>query len=201
MAILIKSQTAKEDKNFWGTTVDCFLDAQFLNGRKFAVDVAAEPSTAKVDRFYVSTDYFDLTVGSNDSRGSGSTLLNSSQRIVGIDALNLSWENDYWCNPPFDLKLKFIKHAVKQLKSGIGGMMLLPYEPITAWWLENVEPFATAIYEPDGRYNFVQCDGVTKKTGVNFGSAFVLFTPHMTPLSPPRIRFKRGISKIKESTK
>ncbi|HAT8515216.1 TPA: hypothetical protein I7181_16095 [Vibrio vulnificus] len=66
-------------------------------------------------------------------------------------------------------------------------------EPATGWWRELVDGKATAIYEPDGRYNFYDIDGVTKKTGVNFPSAFVLWTPHFTHYTP-KIPFSRGVA-------
>ena len=186
MAILINSSTAASDKNRWGTMWECFWDAQALYGREFNCDAAAEPQTTKCPEFFVSPDWFER------QREQGCFVLNPQARIIGFDSLQCDWPDHWWCNPPFDLKAEFIAHAVKQAKAGRSGMMLLPYEPLTGWWQERVEGNASVIYEPDGRYNFVEIDGITKKTGVNFGSVFVLFTPGYFP-QPQRIRFKRGV--------
>ncbi|GAL07884.1 hypothetical protein JCM19237_264 [Photobacterium aphoticum] len=112
------------------------------------------------------------------------------KKIVGFDALQLDWPNDWWCNPPFDRKQEFITHAHKQAKAGRSGMMLLPYEAITGWWRRLVEGKANAVYIPDGRYHFYEIDGETERGGVNFGSVFVLFTPHFIKVTQ-RIDFER----------
>lgn len=200
MPILIHSTTPKNDKNRWATTWQCFEDAQSLYGREFLLDVCAEPATTKVNRFYTSIEWLELRAGNEQQRGIGFCKedFNPSAKIVGFDALALPWENDFWCNPPFDQKQQFIKKAFLEAKSGKSGMMLLPYEPATGWWHELINGKATAIYEPDGRYNFYDIDGVTKKTGVNFPCAFVLFTPHFTNHTP-KIPFKRGLANGRSS--
>ena len=167
MAHLISSGTAEDAKNRWATSPECFLDAIILYGKTFKIDVATEPQTAKCDRFIVAPEWF---AGRAD-RG-------SIPGLAGFDALNCVWENDWWCNPPFDLKIEFIKRAREMATNGMTGMMLLPYEPSSAWFRRHVVPNATLIYEPDGRYQFCEIDGKTKKTGVNFASCLVLFTPH-----------------------
>lgn len=107
------------------------------------------------------------------------------------DALSRSWPTDWWLNPPFDRKVEFIQHARKQQAAGRPGMMLLPYEPVSNWWRENLQN-DVIVYEPDGRYNFMERDGQTMKTGVNFGTALVLFTTATIGLSL-RIPYTRGI--------
>ncbi|WP_249371367.1 phage N-6-adenine-methyltransferase [Vibrio sp. 2-2(8)] len=196
MAILVHSTSPAEDKNRWGTTWECFGDGQALFGRKFKLDVCAEPATAKVDRFITSLVWLEQRAGNYFQRGIGFTAndFNPNAKIVGFDALELRWENDFWCNPPFDLKQLFIKKAYQEARAGLSGMMLLPYEPATTWWRELVDGKATAIYEPDGRYNFFDIDGKTKKRGVNFPSAFVLWTPHHMHYTP-KIPFTRGVAK------
>lgn len=193
MAILIQSSTDSSEKDRWATQHGCFNDGQHLYGRPFKIDVAAEPETAKCDRFMVSPDWFEwsrLDILSPYAQSGFN--LRPEQRIVGFDSLYCDWENDWWCNPPFTLKKEFLAKAAQQVKKGFSGMMLLPYEPLSGWWLELVKPFASVIYEPDGRYNFYKADGVTKKYGVNFGSALVLFTPH-TVVEPARVGFVRGV--------
>ncbi len=163
MAILVKSKTSSDNKNLWGTTWECFADAEHLFGRKFIIDVAAEPLTAKCKLFFTRDD----------------------------DSLSLDWPDSWFLNPPFDLKAQFIHHAKQQRAKGRAGMMLLPYERQTDWWRRGVSK-GCIIYEPDGRYNFLERDGVTKKSGVNFGSALVCF-PAMHIGDSITVPFNRGI--------
>ena len=163
MAHLVKSKTAAEDKNFWGTTWECLADAEHLFGKTFLIDVAAEPLTAKCKNFFTKED----------------------------NALLLDWPDRFWCNPPFDLKGKFITKAKEMQAKGRSGMMLLPYERQTEWWRRGVSK-GCIIYEPCGRYNFLERDGVTKKSGVNFGSALVCF-PSFHLNESITVPFTRGI--------
>ena len=180
MANLVKSKTPESDKNLWATTWECFADSKALYWREFKCDVAALPATAKCTNIIVPPDYTFMD---------GDDLL--ERNIVGVDALGTDWPDDWWCNPPFDDKASFIRHARKQQSAGRQGMMLLPYEPITGWWRDLLSD-DVIIYEPNGRYNFYEADGATKKSGVNFGSAFVLFPA--CKIGPSiRVPFKRGI--------
>ena len=197
MAILVKSKTSSDNKNLWGTTWECFEDATELYGRKFECDVAAEPLTAKCRKYFTSPDILDSLIF---DRWNTAVLLNHAESVlgnvcVGLDALNLSWPDHWFCNPPFDLKGPFIRHAKWQLVNGRSGMMLLPYERQTDWWRRGVGK-GCIIYEPDGRYNFLERDGVTKKSGVNFGSALVCF-PAMHIGDSITIPFTRGIGSKK----
>lgn len=162
-----KSTTPVKDSNFWATSWRQFYDAQHLYGRPFLFDVAAEKATSKCGLL----GYFGLDRGD--------------------DSLQLDWPTDWWCNPPFDRKVEFIQHAREQQAAGRPGMMLLPYEPVSNWWRENLQN-DVIVYEPDGRYNFMERDGQTMKTGVNFGTALVLFTTATIGLSI-RIPYTRGI--------
>lgn len=161
-----KSSTALSDKNFWATSRECFQDATALYGRKFELDICAEPKTAKCSLYYSIQD--------------------------GNDALALPWADHWWCNPPFDNKFSFIKKAFIEAQKGFEGMMLLPYEPATQWWHQMLGK-GVIVYEPDGRYNFLERDGVTKKKGVNFPSAFVLFPAFFIPHTI-KIPFKKGVA-------
>ncbi len=165
MPILINSSTKKAEKNYWATTPECFADAQALYGRKFKIDVAATQLTKKCSVFFSEHE----------------------------NALITPWLDDWWCNPPFDSKLAFLTWAyVQKSFFKTSGMMLIPFEPCTGWWEQYVEGKASVVYEPDGRYPFLESDGKTKKSGVNFASCFVLFTPTYTN-ETLRVRFKRGI--------
>jgi len=139
------------------------------------------PKTAKCTNIIVPPDY---------SFTDGDDLLGCN--IIGVDAISTLWPDDWWCNPPFDDKFRFIKFA-RDVQSVLGnqGMMLLPYEPLTGWWRDLLSD-DVIIYEPDGRYNFYEADGITKKSGVNFGCTFVLFPA--CKIGPSiRVPFKRGI--------
>lgn len=166
MTILVNSKTPSGDKNFWATSWPCFADATALYGRQFQLDVAAEVTTRKCRKFFT---------------------------LPETDALSVNWERDWFCNPPFDEKPAFIEYAHLQSRAGCGGMMLLPYEPATGWWRKHLSR-GVIVYEPDGRYPFLERDGVTKKDGVNFASAFVLF-PSFYVGESLRIPFMRGIGK------
>ena len=195
MAILIESGTAAADKNFWSTTWECFADAQALYGREFEIDVCAEPLTAKCYQYFARAEMLDHLLDQR-TRDAIRSQMHEAEHLnntfcVGLDALNLDWPEHWWANIPFDMKPQFIAHARKQQAAGRPGMMLLPYEPLTIWWQDMLSE-GCVIYEPDGRYNFYERDGETKKSGVNFGCAFVLFPTH-TIYESPRIRFKRGI--------
>lgn len=194
MAILIDSGTPESQKNFWATTHGAFLDAQKLYGRPFQTDVAAEPLTAKCKRFFIGVEWLDALLSGKGVEQKKRELAISVERgfrLIGFDAMICDWGNDFYCNPPFDLKVDFIKRARQMQAIGNGGMMLLPYEPLTDWWQENLSE-GCVIYEPDGRYQFYDRDGETKKTGANFGSAFVAF-PSIKIGESPRIRFERGV--------
>ena len=193
MAILVKSKTSSDNKNLWGTTWECFEDATELYGRKFECDVAAEPLTAKCRKYFTSPDILDSLIF---DRWNTAVLLNHAESVlgnvcVGLDALNLNWPEHWFCNPPFDLKAQFLHHAKQMQAKGRSGMMLLPYERQTEWWRKGVGK-GCIIYEPCGRYNFLERDGVTKKSGVNFGSAMVCFpTFHLN--ESITVPFTRGI--------
>lgn len=162
-----KSKTADGDKNFWATSWQQYYDGVALYGRPFQWDVAAEAKTTKTGL----SSYFGLDLGD--------------------DSLQLDWPADWWCNPPFDRKIEFIQHARQQQSNGLPGMMLLPYEPVSNWWRDNLKD-GVIVYEPDGRYNFLERDGLTMKSGVNFGTALVLFTTATIGLSL-RIPYTRGV--------
>ncbi|MBG6243569.1 MAG: hypothetical protein EKE20_18045 [Candidatus Symbiopectobacterium sp. Dall1.0] len=161
-----QSGTADKDKNCWATSWTCYQDAATLYGRPFNVDVCAEVLTAKCATYYSLAD--------------------------GNDALILSWPPHWWCNPPFEQKIAFIRKAFTESRRGSPGMMLLPYEPATHWWHRELGT-GVIVYEPAGRYNFLERDGVTKKTGANFPSALVLF-PHHFIAHSIKIPFQKGIA-------
>lgn len=152
------SETDPADKNFWATQWHCFHDAEMLYGRRLEFDVAAMAHTSKVPGKYYGPDH-------------------KSELYRDSLAADLPWPEHWWCNPPFDRKQDFIVKAIEQQGNGRPGMMLLPYEPASVWWQELLAT-GVIVYEPAGRYNFYEADGVTPKTGVNFPSALVCFPTH-----------------------
>lgn len=190
MAILVKSKTPEADRNFWGTQWECFADAQELHGRKLVLDVCADPLTAKCERYLARAELVDELLHYRTRDRVREEMAASASLCVGLDALNSSWDADWWCNPPFDLKQEFIAQAKHYQATGRPGMMLLPYEPLTNWWRDNLAE-GVIIYEPDGRYNFMERDGKTKKSGANFGSVLVSF-PSQHIGQSIRIPFTRG---------
>lgn len=190
MAILVKSKTPEADRNFWGTQWGCFFDALLLHGRSFRIDVAAEPLTAKCNRYYARPEMYDELLDYRTSAETKRQMRESGAVCVGLDSLSLSWEDGWWCNPPFDLKEQFIKKAKQEQAKGHAGMMLMPYEPLTSWWRRNLSE-GVIVYEPDGRYNFLERDGNTKKSGSNFGSVLVGFPSQFIGQSI-RVPYTRG---------
>lgn len=196
MAILIDSGTHAADKNFWATTWECFADAQALYGRRFECDVAAEPLTSKCQHYFARPEMLDQLLDYR-TRADIKLQMSLAERqgviCIGLDSLNIAWPAHWWCNLPFDLKPEFIGQARKQQAAGRSGMMLLPYEPLTQWW-RTLLAEDVIVYEPDGRYQFYERDGATKKSGANFGCALVAF-PTMKIGPSLRVPFDRGVGK------
>ena len=191
MPILVSSQTPDDSKNFWATSWAAFCDAETLYGREFAVDVCAEPATTKCHTFIGHPMLYEQTL---DYRtGPEIRRLLRGLNCLALDTLmpSIQWPADWWCNPPFDLKLEYVAAARKAQRSGLNGMMLLPYEPLTIWWRDILE-HDCIVYEPDGRYQFYERDGVTQKNGSNFGSVLVGF-PSYHLRDSIRIPYRRGI--------
>ena len=190
MAILVKSKTPEADRNFWGTQWECLADAERLHGRRFRLDVAAEPLTAKCASYYASPELYDRLLDYRTSKETKAQMIHSLAVCVGLDSLSLPWITDWFCNPPFDWKEQFIKKAKQEQAKGHAGVMLLPYEPLTSWWRRNLSE-GVIVYEPDGRYNFLERDGNTKKSGSNFGSVLVGFPSQFIGQSI-RVPYTRG---------
>lgn len=163
----IQTNTPLNIKDYWRTSDRAYRDACYLCGvDNFNVDVAADDGNKKCYA-YISEQADSLC----------------------IDWFLGDFENA-WCNPPFSRKVEFLQKAYEQR---IGGLicMILPYEPCTKWWRENIDGKATVVYVPDGRYNY--CHPETGKTvqGVNFASAFVVFTALTMPTQ--YVQFVRGV--------
>lgn len=164
MKNLVKSTTALSMRDYWRSSDMAYSDACALCGvESFALDVAASRENSKCEIFICESQ----------------------------DALSMSWRNlTIWCNPPFTLKVDFLSKAHEQRRGKVICMML-PYEPCTAWWRNNVDGKATAVYVPDGRYNYCHPETGKEVKGVNFASAFVVFTG--LQMNTQYINFQRGI--------
>lgn len=170
MAILVSSKTPKSDKNRLSTTWECFNDAKAVTGLTFVLDAAAEPETSKCAH-YITPEEDALSISW------GERLSNIKKSLSHVAVTREPIANQaIWCNPPFDSKLDFIQKAYDESKlHRVSICLLIPYEPQTIWWRCMVDGIARTVYEPRGRYNFYEPDGVTPKTGSNFGTCFVLF--------------------------
>lgn len=163
----IQTNTPENKKDYWRTSDQAYQDACYLCGLDdFYIDVAASEENRKCGA------YIDEP----------------------LDALNIEWfargSRTAWCNPPFSRKVEFLQKAHKQRHEGMTCMML-PYEPCTKWWRENVDGKATVVYVPDGRYNYCHPETGKPVQGVNFASAFVVFTSLTMPTQ--YVPFLRGI--------
>lgn len=197
MTNLVNSRTTKATKNRWATTHYCFNDAKALTNFSFMLDAAAEEKTTKCSN-YLSPHGFEyssfknaLTVDWVDELYRIEAKFRNNVKAVKPSLKQVA----IWCNPPFDSKIKFIDICAEVGKK-VPVVMLIPYERNTAWWRNNVHNKASTVYLPDGRYNFYETDGKTKKTGVNFASCFVVFEPRFN-CGTQYIDFTRGIGNKK----
>lgn len=163
-----KSKTDDAKKDLWNTDWRAVRDAEALIGQPFVIDVCAtDAATAKARTFITPQE----------------------------DALKTEWlagNGAVWCNPPFTMKPQFLIRAWQQAKAWQRNVMvMIPYEPCTQWWREHVSGSATAVFMPDGRYNYLDPDTKKPIPGVNFVSCFVLFTPLSIPTQ--YLEFSRGV--------
>jgi len=171
MAILVKSTTKSSEKNRWGTTWRCNNHAAKLTGYAFILDACAEKQTAKCANF-ISPEENAFNVDWVQR------LSSIESKISKIKATRSPFKpSAVWVNPPFDSKIEFIDECYRYSKLGITTVMLLPYERTTGWWRDKIKNKANRIFVPDGRYPFLEIDGKTQKTGVNFSSCFIEFSP------------------------
>jgi phage N-6-adenine-methyltransferase len=171
MAILVKSTSKTNEKNRWGTTWRCNNHAAKLTGYAFLLDVCAEKETAKCANF-ISPEENSFNVNWVQR------LSNIEKSISNIETTCHPFKpTAAWCNPPFDNKFAFIDECYKYSKQGVTSVMLLPWERTTGWWRDLINNKAARVFVPDGRYPFLDIDGKTQKSGVNFSSCFVEFSP------------------------
>lgn len=189
-----KSKTDESVKDLWGTGVDLVNDARKIYGRDFKTDVATLPHNAKANNYILPPDFLDifLSVKGWQAKERFKEAQLIGKTCIGFDALlpAMDWGNDWFCNPPFSDRLRkaFITKAKEQQQEGNSGVMILPYVPATGWFDEYLST-GVIVYEPNGRYNYVDQNGVEQK-GCNFDSCVVVF-PSFFVKDSIRIRYQR----------
>ena len=183
MAIINKSQTDKQSKDYWRTPQELIDDALKLIGAKgFDVDVCCSNEDTKIPKSY--------------------WCLLENQDALGDD---MDWFSDNYpecsgpifatsfCNPPFSKKWEFFKKAVKQVeKWGKSILMVFPYTPVTTAWVKNVHRQDCIIYVPDGRYQYLLPDGNKPVNSCNFETCLILIVPFKC--GNVIVNYKRGVN-------
>lgn len=177
----VQTKTPPVHKDYWRTSDLAYADACLLCGVKsFDIDIAASYENKRCAYY-----------------------LDESQNALSFP----SWFTDgcidkqtAWCNPPFSNKFAFLDKAYQQIKKHQNKLicMMIPYEPCTDWWRKYVHNKASIVYVPSGRYNFVHPETGEEIKGVNFASAFVVFTGlHIGTMYH---HFQRGVSQQETKT-
>jgi len=68
---------------------------------------------------------------------------------VGHDALNMTWEKPWYCNPPFHMNTRFVRKAISEGS----GYLVGPIPVAIAELLRSRAQFVEA-----GRYRWLECD-------------------------------------------
>ena len=177
MAIINKSNTSNNEKDYWRTPPNLIADALLLLGiETFDMDVCANNNSVRIrpsrsylheedDALKESAEWF-YTAGRNG--------------------------NVAFCNPPFSKKWEFFEKAKKQVsKFNANVLMVLPYTPCTNEWHNNVHNTNCIIYIPDGRYQYLLPDGSKPKNSCNFETCLVLLVPFKC--GNVIVNYKRGV--------
>jgi hypothetical protein len=179
MAILNKSQTEKQNKDYWRTSELLINDAlKLLNIKSFGIDVCChfEPAINDINIIKHAETYIDEEENSLDSyswfHGSNPTA---------------------FCNPPFSRKWEFFQKAVEQVnKWSEQVLMVFPYTPATKAWSDNVHGQNCIIYVPDGRYQYLLPNGEKSVNNCNFDTCLILIVPFKC--GNVIVNYKRGLS-------
>lgn len=178
MAILNKSQTEKQNKDYWRTSELLINDAlTLLNIKGFDTDVCCSSEDVKINN---ATCY--ITESNN--------ALESNLWFLAGNPSNTSF-----CNPPFSQKWEFFQKAVEQVnKWSKQVLMVLPYTPATKVWSDNIHGQNCIIYVPDGRYQYLLPSGEKPKGSCNFDTCLILIVPFRC--GNVRVNYKRGLKCI-----
>ncbi|MCO6539885.1 MAG: hypothetical protein J6569_07100 [Gilliamella sp.] len=179
MAILNKSQTEKQNKDYWRTSELLINDAlTLLNIKGFDTDVCCSSEDVKINS---ATCY--ITESDN--------ALESNLWFLASYPSNTSF-----CNPPFSRKWGFFQKAIEQVnKFSKQVLMVLPYTPATKAWSDNVHGQNCIIYVPDGRYQYLLPSGEKSVNNCNFDTCLILLVPFRC--GNVRVNYKRGLSERK----
>lgn len=159
MAITHKSQTEKQNKDYWRTSPELINDALGLLGvTSFDTDVCCSVESIKINKSFA--------------------YISETQNALNNEWFTLQNSTPSFCNPPFSKKWEFFKKAVEQSKKwGKSVLMVLPYTPATKQWHENVHGQDCIIYVPDGRYQYLLPDGTKPVNSCNFETCLILIVP------------------------
>ena len=179
MAILNKSQTEKQNKDYWRTSELLINDAlKLLNIKSFGTDVCCrfEPAINDINIIKHAETYIDEEEDSLDAY----SWFRSSYPIA-------------FCNPPFSRKWEFFQKAVEQVnKWSQQVLMVLPHTPATKAWSDNVHGQNCIIYVPDGRYQYLLPSGEKSVNNCNFDTCLILIVPFKC--GNVIVNYKRGLS-------
>ncbi|OCG71893.1 hypothetical protein A9G43_03830 [Gilliamella sp. Occ3-1] len=176
MPILNKSQTEKQNKDYWRTSELLINDAlKLLNIGVFEVDVCCSSVDVKIEKanFCITENRDALKCNTWFS------LYKSS--------------NTSFCNPPFSKKWDFFQKAVEQVKKWSKQVLIvLPYTPVTKAWQDNIHGQNCIIYVPDGRYQYLLPSGEKSVNSCNFDTCLILLVPFKC--GNVIVNYKRGLS-------
>lgn len=173
MAITNKSNTEASGKDYWRTSPEIINDAMVLiNTGSFNTDVCVSGEDVKIKKCL--------------------SFITEKQDALRSDNWFLGYGKTSFCNPPFTRKWEFFQKAVEQVnKWGLQVLMVMPYNPITQAWKENVSKANCIVYRPDGRYQFLLPDGTRPKNSCNFETCLILIVPFK--LGCVTVDYKRGL--------
>ena len=186
MAIINKSQTDKQNKDYWRTSPELINDAQMLlKIRWFSVDVCAKDRDTSIG---LSTAYIDENI-------------NALSPLVDWNKHCLVKSEEYhckylpmFCNPPFSEKWQFFSKAIEQSRRHhLSILMVFPYTHATKQWHRNIHGKDCIIYVPDGRYQYLLPDGTKPtKNRCNFETCLILIVPFKC--GNVIVDYKRGLN-------
>jgi hypothetical protein len=175
VAIINKSNTKQNEKDFWRTSPELIHDAlKLLNIEMFGVDVCCSSEDVKIEKanFCITEQHDALKCNSWFSL--------------------YEQDNTSFCNPPFSKKWEFFQKAIEQVnKFSKQVLMVLPYTPVTKAWQDNIHGQNCIIYVPDGRYQYLLPNGKKSASSCNFETCLVLIVPFKC--GNVIVNYKRGV--------
>lgn len=186
MAIINKSQTDKQNKDYWRTSPELISDAlKLLKIRRFSVDVCAKDRDTSIN---FSSAYIDENINAL------SPAVNWYEHHIVKNKFLYSRSLPMFCNPPFSQKWQFFSKAIEQSRNyNLSILMVLPYTHATKQWHRNIHGKDCIIYVPDGRYQYLLPDGTKPtKNRCNFETCLILIVPFKC--GNVIVDYKRGLN-------